>query len=122
MAETTDKRLCDALADQLAQLAGGCATAADVAGKLAVAGVTGKRADQCGCPVVNWLYLAIQPPPEWQIRAGIDIAEVLAGDVLDGLYPVAVAEIPNVIASFMVAFDDEREFPKLEARSPQPVS
>ena len=116
-----DDRLCDALAAQLDQLADGCRNAEDVAAKLAKAGIKGKRSDDCGCPVSVWLARQIQPPPDWIVGAGIDIAVVLAPGPLE-MTEVAVAPVPDVIASFIVAFDDEYEFPELEAVAPAPVS
>jgi hypothetical protein len=103
------------LAAALAELAEGCGRAADVARKLTAAKVTGVRGATCGCPVGVWLTLRIHPPPDWDIHVGIDITEVLAPAPEGGTAVMADAVTPLAVASFAVAFDDEHEFPALDA-------
>lgn len=101
-----DDALSDQVGAELAKLASGCRTAADVARKLADAGCTGERGSCDCCPVAAWLSARISPWPGSRLCVGIDNAEILTGHGADERV-VAAAPVPQVIASFIIAFDDE---------------
>jgi hypothetical protein len=115
-----DEGLSDRLGAALGQLAAGCKTASDVAGKLAKVGCKGERGDTCNDPVSDWLNQRVTIPSGCEISVGIDNAEVLTRREGDGvLIEVAVAAVPAVVASLIVAFDSEDVFPELVQVAPE---
>ena len=115
-----DDRLCDDLAAKLADLAGGCASAADVAAKLAEAGCKGEREDCYECPVAKWLLVKL-PGPRLTVHVGAydasaqwESAETADDPGAVPVYDVEVtADMPAVLTAVVLGFDDG-DFAELE--------
>jgi len=107
-----DDTLSDALAAALARLADGCRHPAAVAARLITAGCTGERGSCDCCPVAAWLAGQVTIPDGARLLAGIDNAEIITGTG-DGEQVLAAAPVPQVIASFIVAFGEEGLYPQL---------
>lgn len=114
-----DDALCDLLAAALGELAAGCLTPGEVAGKLHQAGCRGERDNTCGCPVAVWVTRRVRIPLGQALIVGSDNVEIVAaaegvmtqagmGDVL------ATATVPRVVAQFIGEFDHTGRWPYLE--------
>lgn len=107
-----DDALSDQLTAALAQLADGCPDAAGVARKLAEAGCTGERGSCDVCPVADWLITRVTIPDGARLCIGIDNAEIVTG-TCDAGPVIAAAPTPQVISSFITAFDLEGLYDEL---------
>jgi hypothetical protein len=108
----------DQLTAALEELAAGCKTAADVARKLHEAGCQGERGGCVVCPVTAWLARRVQVEVGEEITVCIDTAEVMTRGAHAEQVSVGVALVPDVVASFVIAFDEEDAFPELEWQPP----
>lgn len=107
-----DDELSDQLAAALDDLAGGCRTSAGIARKLASAGSAGERGSSDCCPVVGWLTSRMTIPDGARLLVALDNAEIITGEG-DDEQVLAAAPVPQVIASFIIAFDDEGLYPEV---------